>query len=198
MSSATATSAAKFLAAIVKDLKGAGAEALVVAGPRQPASVHAIAALINQSLGSDGGELHQDRCGEFGSRRVEEPGGRDFVGPGFDAVDSWRESGVLGAGGFAVRDGTREGCRIRFILVSKKTRPRPPRSGTFRRRTSLRRWSDARSSDGTVAIQQPMIGSMYGGKTPAEMIAMITGGKDQESLRHRQELLAAAAGREDR
>ncbi len=29
---------AKFLAAVVKDLKAAGAEALVVAGPRQPAA----------------------------------------------------------------------------------------------------------------------------------------------------------------
>ena len=43
---------AKFLAAVVKDLKAAGAEALVIAGPRQPASVQALAALINQSLGS--------------------------------------------------------------------------------------------------------------------------------------------------
>ena len=38
----TPTSARKFLAAVVKDLKAAGAEALVVAGPRQPASVHAL------------------------------------------------------------------------------------------------------------------------------------------------------------
>ena len=36
----------------MKDLKAAGAEALVVAGPRQPASVHALAALINEKLGS--------------------------------------------------------------------------------------------------------------------------------------------------
>src|SRR5947209_12219512 len=43
---------AKFLAAVVKDLKAAGPEALVVAGPRQPASVHALAAVINDSLKS--------------------------------------------------------------------------------------------------------------------------------------------------
>ena len=36
----------------MKDLKAAGAEALVVAGPRQPASVHALVALINEKLGS--------------------------------------------------------------------------------------------------------------------------------------------------
>ena len=50
---------AKFLAAVVKDLKAAGAEALVVAGPRQPASVQALAALINEKLGSGVRHLHQ-------------------------------------------------------------------------------------------------------------------------------------------
>ena len=52
---------AKFLAAVVKDLKAAGAEALVVAGPRQPAMVHAMAAAINQSLGSAAVIVHEDR-----------------------------------------------------------------------------------------------------------------------------------------
>jgi len=45
---------AKFLAAVVKDLKAAGKEGLVVAGPRQPAVVHAIAHLINSQLGAIG------------------------------------------------------------------------------------------------------------------------------------------------
>jgi len=41
---------AKFLGALAKDLKAAGKEALVVAGPRQPAIVHALAHQINQTL----------------------------------------------------------------------------------------------------------------------------------------------------
>ena len=45
VSNGGATNARKFLAAVVKDLKAAGPEALVVAGPRQPASVHALVAL---------------------------------------------------------------------------------------------------------------------------------------------------------
>src|SRR6478672_1764035 len=45
---------AKFLAALAKDLKAAGKEALVVAGPRQPAIVHALAHQINQALGAAG------------------------------------------------------------------------------------------------------------------------------------------------
>ena len=42
----------KFIAALAKDLKSAGKEALVVAGPRQPAIVHALAHQINQTIGS--------------------------------------------------------------------------------------------------------------------------------------------------
>ncbi len=44
----------KFLAALAKDLKAAGAGALVAAGPRQPAIVHAVTYAINQALGSLG------------------------------------------------------------------------------------------------------------------------------------------------
>ncbi|MGH9648437.1 MAG: TAT-variant-translocated molybdopterin oxidoreductase, partial [Bryobacteraceae bacterium] len=44
---------AKFLAALAKDLKAAGKDALVVAGPRQPAIVHALAHQINQTLGAE-------------------------------------------------------------------------------------------------------------------------------------------------
>src|SRR5262249_40654879 len=45
----------------------------------------------------------------------------------------------------------------------------------------LETWSAARSSDGTVAIQQPLIECMYGGKTPAEMVAMIIDAKDKKA-----------------
>ena len=42
----------KFLTALAKDLKAHQGKALIVAGPKQPAEVHAIAALINQQLGA--------------------------------------------------------------------------------------------------------------------------------------------------
>ena len=45
----------------------------------------------------------------------------------------------------------------------------------------LESWSDARSADGTVSIQQPMIDTMYGGKTVAEMVAMIIDYKDKKA-----------------
>jgi Fe-S-cluster-containing dehydrogenase component len=45
----------------------------------------------------------------------------------------------------------------------------------------LESWSDVAAPDGTVTIQQPMIQPLYGGKTAAEMVALISGYKDQRS-----------------
>lgn len=44
----------KFIKALAKDLSANKGKAIVLAGPRQPASVHAVVALINQSLGNAG------------------------------------------------------------------------------------------------------------------------------------------------
>ena len=166
---------AKFLAAVVKDLKAAGAEALVVAGPRQPASVHALAALINQKLGSgcvvytkpviDKIELRR-RCAEDADRR-------NVGGPGFDAGHPGRQSGLHGSGRSAIRGGAVEGREFDSSGRWKTTKPRRPRSGICPKRTSSNRWGDdAHAPTESAAIQQPMIEPMYGGKTAAEIVAL--------------------------
>src|SRR6185369_10879050 len=43
-----------FVAAAADDLRRAGSRAVVLVGPRQPAAVHALAALVNESLGAVG------------------------------------------------------------------------------------------------------------------------------------------------
>jgi molybdopterin-containing oxidoreductase family iron-sulfur binding subunit len=45
----------------------------------------------------------------------------------------------------------------------------------------LEAWGDVAAPDGTASIQQPMIQPLYGGKTAAEMVALISGYKDQQS-----------------
>jgi molybdopterin-containing oxidoreductase family iron-sulfur binding subunit len=52
----------RFIGAVAKDLRAAGAEGLVVAGPRQPAAVHALAHVLNQTLGANGSR--RGACGE--------------------------------------------------------------------------------------------------------------------------------------
>ena len=175
---------AKFLAALVKDLKSAGAEALVVAGPRQPASVHALAALINQSLGS--------AAVSYVKPEKPEPG----IDSGLAALktltadmNSGQVSTLVILGGNPVYTAPAD---LQFASALAKV-ANSIHLGLEEDETAasakwhvpgahyLETWSDARSTDGTVAIQQPMIDTMYGGKSPAQMVAMITGAKDQKA-----------------
>ncbi len=43
----------------------------------------------------------------------------------------------------------------------------------------LETWGDARSKNGTVAIQQPLIEPLFGGKSPLEIMAVLLGTKEQ-------------------
>jgi molybdopterin-containing oxidoreductase family iron-sulfur binding subunit len=43
----------------------------------------------------------------------------------------------------------------------------------------LESWGDGLAPDGTASIQQPLIAPLYGGKTPAEVVAALTGYKDK-------------------
>jgi MoCo/4Fe-4S cofactor protein with predicted Tat translocation signal len=169
----------KFLAAVVKDLKAAGAEALVVAGPRQPAEVHAIAAMINEALRSEA----------ISYRKVEGGAALD----GLKALTAEMNSGQVST--LVILEGNpvyTAPADLQFAAAMAKV-ANTIHSGLEEDETAaaakwhvpaahyLETWSDARAADGTVAIQQPMIQSMYGGKTPAEMVARIIDYKDKDA-----------------
>jgi len=168
---------AKFLAAVVKDLKAAGTEAIVVAGSRQPAAVHAIAALINQSLAS----------GAVRYVKTEQTAGLESLKALLSEMNSGRVSTLVILGGNPVYTAPAD---LQFALAMGKV-ANTIHLGLEEDETAasakwhvpaahyLETWSDARSTDGTVAIQQPMIDSMYGGKTPAEMVALIIDSPDK-------------------
>jgi molybdopterin-containing oxidoreductase family iron-sulfur binding subunit len=170
---------AKFLAAVVKDLKAAGKEALVVAGPRQPASVHAVVAVINDALKSEaifytkgeGGPSLADLkalVGEMNSGQVSTLvilGGN----PAYTAPADLQFTSAMAKVANSIHLGLEED---ETAAAAKWHVPQAH---------YLETWDDARSSDGTVSIQQPMIECMYGGKTPAEMVAMIIDAKDKKA-----------------
>ena len=105
---------AKFLAALVKDLKAAGAEALVVAGSRQPAAVHTIVAAINQSLGSSAvAYTKADAARIRASTGLKALAAEMGFRAGFDAVYFGRQSGVQRARRSAIHGGAFEGRQLR-------------------------------------------------------------------------------------
>ncbi len=169
----------KFLAAAVKDLKAAGPEALVIAGPRQPAIVHALAMAINESLKSAAVTYTKVETGpsladlkalvaEMNSGQVSTLvilGGN----PVYSAPADLQFGSALAKVANSIHLGQEED---ETAAAAKWHLP----EAHF-----LETWGDARSSDGTVAIQQPLIDCMYGGKTAAELVAMLADAKDKKA-----------------
>ena len=182
---------AKFLAALVKDLKAAGGEALVTAGPRQPASVQAFAALINEKLGST--------CVTYTKPVI------DKSSSGVDALKALAAEMSMGQvstlvilGGNPVYSAPAD---LQFAVALSKVGTsihlgaeddETAAAATWHIPEAhfLESWGDEATSDGLAAIQQPMIEPMYGGKTAAEIVSWTTTGKVHQVPRHRQELLA--------
>jgi MoCo/4Fe-4S cofactor protein with predicted Tat translocation signal len=173
---------AKFLAAVVKDLKSAGAAGLVVAGPRQPATVHALAHLINQSLGSAavtylkpasdqagfGLDALKALAAEMNSGQVSTLvilGGN----PVFTSPADLKFGEALGKVATSIHLGLEED---ETAAASKWHVPEAH---------YLESWGDARTPEGAVSIQQPLIDALYGGKTAAEMVALLAGSKDTKA-----------------
>ncbi len=166
----------KWIAAVARDLKANGGKSLVTAGPGQSPQVHALAYLINQSLGNIGttvtfikpvfepaqtiGELAK----EIGSGQVTTlvilggnpaytaPADLDFAA----AIGKVASSVYLGA----EMDET--------AAVAKWHLPQAH---------SMEAWSDARSTDGSATILQPQIAPLHGGRSAIEVAAQLLDGK---------------------
>jgi len=173
---------AKFLAAVVKDLKAAGPEALVVAGPRQTASVNALVALINEKLGS--------ACVTYTKPVI------DKSNSGIDALKTL--AGEMSAGQVStlvILSGNpvySAPADLQFPVALSKVatsihlgaeEDETAAAATWHIPEAhlLESWGDEASSEGAAAIQQPMIEPMYGGKTPIEIVNWVTTGKFTKS-----------------
>jgi MoCo/4Fe-4S cofactor protein with predicted Tat translocation signal len=172
----------KFLAALVKDLKAAGPDALVIAGPRQPASVHALAALINQNLGST--------CVTYTKPVLENAdSGVDALKTLAGEMSSGQVSTLVVLGGNPVYTAPAD---LQFAVAMSKVATsihlgqevdETAVAATWHIPEAhyLESWGDAATSEGLAAIQQPMIEPMYGGKTAAEIVSWATTGKFTKS-----------------
>ena len=173
---------AKFLAAVVKDLKAAGAEALVVAGPRQPASVHALAALINEKLGSG--------CVSYTKPVIDKTNsGVDALKALTSEMSAGQVSTLVVLGGNPVYSAPAD---LQFAVALSKVansihlgaeddETAAAASWHIPQAHVLESWGDEATSDGLAAIQQPMIEPMYGGKTALEIVSWVTTGKFTKS-----------------
>ena len=169
---------ADFAARAARDLLRAGQRGLVVVGPGQPADVHAVVAALNDALGAVGWTVTYVADPDPGRRPHLEAIGELAAGLAEGSVEAlW----VLG--GNPAWDAPAElefaqrlaACQQTLHLslydneTSRLCRWHLPRAH------ALESWGDVRAWDGTVSVVQPLIEPLYGGRTPAEVLAALLG-----------------------
>ena len=167
-----------WLPILAKDLQAHSGRCVVVAGPRQPAAVHALVHAINQALDAvnkvvtytatpaamatacvdDLATLKRDI--EAGQVEVLVCVGTN---PVYDAPADFKFGELLAKVPSTVHlglyeDETGKLCSWHFPMTHE-----------------LEAWGDARAFDGTVSLQQPLIAPLFGGLSPTEFLAWLSG-----------------------
>ena len=169
--------ASLMLAALADDLVRHRGESLLIAGPLQPAEVHARLHRLNSLLGNVGTTVsyssdplaeNQSQATPFSSllQAMEEGQVETCLildcNPAFGRVESRRFATALGQVPFSVhaglyRDETSSHCRWHLPLAHY-----------------LEAWSDCRSWDGSSTLAQPLIAPLFGGRTSTELLSLLT------------------------
>ena len=169
----------KWISEVARELGTAGREAAILVGSRQPPAVHALAHAIHAALGCIGRTvrhtpvLDRDQPGDLAADVMALATDIDA-----DAVDT-----LLILGGNPAYDGPADAKlaeRIRRVETSIHLSSRDDETSSLCTwhvplAHELETWGDQRASDGTVAVQQPMIAPLRGGRSEIEMLAIVAG-----------------------
>ncbi len=165
----------KFAAAVAGDLKKAAAKSIVCAGPRQAPEVHALALAINQVLGNLGTTvnllpaLYEPQQAGLNALKTALAGGQIAT-----LVILGGNPAFTMPADFAFAENAKKAKTV-IHLGLEHDETTALANWCLPMAHYLEAWGDARSSDGTVSIQQPVIAPLYGGKTPAEVLALLMG-----------------------
>ena len=156
---------------------------LIVAGDQQPPQVHALAHHVNQSLGNVGKTVFYTEPVDTNPVNQTESI-KELVGD----IDAGKVDLLVILGGNPAYDAPSD-LDLANVLKSDKV-PLRVHLGLYNNETAdlchwhvnaaheLESWGDARAFDGTVSIIQPLIAPLYGGKSPNEFVAFLSGQLD--------------------
>jgi MoCo/4Fe-4S cofactor protein with predicted Tat translocation signal len=169
---------ATYLDVLVEELQQNRGSSLITVGFRQPAEVHALAAKVNNDLGAIGRTVdyvqdpnparptHVEAITEAVTRM--QAGAVDTLvilggNPVYSAPADLDFAGALAKVGTSIH------LSGQFDETSARCTWHVPRLHY------LETWSDARAYDGTVSVIQPLIDPLFGGVSPAELVALFVG-----------------------
>ncbi|MDT8067490.1 MAG: TAT-variant-translocated molybdopterin oxidoreductase [Terriglobia bacterium] len=176
--------AQQFVQAVAKDLQAHRGASLVVVGDRQPPAVHMLANAINQTLGNVGQTIVYTEPVETNPvSKMDQI--RELIGE----MNAGKVEMLIVSNVNPVYDTPAE---LGFTAAYMKV-PLRIQHGMFYDETAnlshwhldgthyLEQWGDARSSDGTISIVQPLIAPLYGGKSQHELFGFLLGNPDTVS-----------------
>jgi MoCo/4Fe-4S cofactor protein with predicted Tat translocation signal len=179
----------KWLAGLTSDLKANRGKCIVVAGESQPPQVHAMAHWLNEQLGNVGKTVF------YAKPAVAQPvsGIQSLT----ELVRELRDDHVKTLfilGGNPVYNAPAD---FQFGELLKKTKQTIHIGFDYDETAAvctwhvpqkhyLESWGDARSFDGTISLQQPLIAPLYGGKSIYEVLGAMT---QQQPLRTDYEIV---------
>ena len=166
----------KWITAVANDLFANRARAVIVVGSRQPPVLHALAHALHAALGSVGTAVAHAPVAD-----PDELDAPTDIKALSDAMGANQVDGLIILGGNPVYDapadlgfGEKIGklplsvhASLFFDETSEKCTWHVPRAHEFEA------WGDARSTDGTVCTQQPLIAPLYAGRSDIELLAFM-------------------------
>jgi molybdopterin-containing oxidoreductase family iron-sulfur binding subunit len=169
----------EFVGAVAKDLKAAGKDAVVLAGHRQSPAVHAVAHQINQALGAFGNTVTFTAWARPDRVDAGVEGLRTLAG----AMNGGQVSTLIVLGINPVYsapadidfNGAMAKVAASIYLGQQLNETAGAAKWFLPEAHYLESWGDARTTGGAVAIQQPMIDPINGGKSSLELVAQLLG-----------------------
>ncbi len=172
-----------WIAPLARDLRQAGARALVIAGETQPPAVHALAHAMNEALGAVGTTVVYTEPADAGAP-AETKAFLELVA----AMEAGRVDALIVLGPNPVYAAPAD---IEFSSALDKV-PLRIHHGLYLDETAerchwhlpashpLESWGDARALDGTVSIVQPLIAPLYDTLSENEILAAFAGSPEQK------------------
>ncbi|MEA2748228.1 MAG: hypothetical protein QOI41_2371, partial [Myxococcales bacterium] len=168
----------KWIKVVAKELAGARAKSVLVAGTRQPPRVHALVHALNAALGNAGHTVNYlPPADRFEGDPVANL--KALV----DDMSKTAVSSLIILGGNPVYDAPADlkfGERLKMLgssvhLSSHFNETSEACVWHAPRAHELEAWGDQTALDGTVSIQQPLIAPLFGGRSDIEILAKLSG-----------------------